>query len=158
FEAWWSGWRTHWSAVASNGWADDAEPTLEDTFIPAGESPAPNLTYRQPLEPAFDVAASDTPTELLEPIEDFHVGRHERDWSRMASSYPYLDRTNDERANQFRDQYLSQDFGQWVYVRRVDSWWCEGDRACVVVRGIEHTMPDDEEPARNEETVVTYGL
>jgi hypothetical protein len=148
----------HWSAAASSGRADDAGPTLEDTFIPAGESPPPDLTYRQPLEPAFQVAAPDTPLELLKPIADFHAGLHGRDWARMASSYPYLDRTTEERAHQLRDQYLSHDFGRWVYVRRVDSWWCEGDRACVVVRGVEHTMPEGDKPARNEETVVTYGL
>ena len=76
----------------------------------------------------------------------------------MASAYPYLDKTYEERANLLKSQYLSHDFGRWLYVRCVDSWWCEGCRACVVVRGVEHTMPDDDVPTRNEETVVTYGF
>ena len=32
------------------------------------------------------------------------------------------------------------------------------NQASVVVRGIEHNQGDDESPARNEETVITYGL
>jgi hypothetical protein len=44
-----------------------------------------------------------------------------------------------------------------VYVRHIDGC-CEGDRACVVVRGIEHVKGDDEAPDRNEETVITSGL
>lgn len=156
FEAWWAGWRKHWAA--STAGADDEEPALEDTFIPAGPSPLPDLSYCQPPELPFQLDATDAPTELLRPIEDFHVGLHERDWRRMASAYPYLDKTYEERANLLKSQYLSHDFGRWLYVRCVDSWWCEGCRACVVVRGVEHTMPDDDVPTRNEETVVTYGF
>jgi hypothetical protein len=76
----------------------------------------------------------------------------------MASAYPHFDHTDEERAGQLREQYLSHDFGRWLYVRCVDSWWREGLRACVVVRGIEHTMPDGDDPARDEKTVETYGL
>jgi hypothetical protein len=32
------------------------------------------------------------------------------------------------------------------------------DRACVGARGIEHVKGDNESPARNAETVITYGL
>ncbi len=157
FEAWWAGWREHWAA-ASPGRACDEEPTLEDAFIPAGPSPPPDLSYWQPHEPPFQLTAADAPDELLWAIETFQAGHHGRDWQRMASAYPNFDRTSEERAAQLKDQYLSHDFGRWLYVRCVDSWWCEGVRACVVVRGIEHTMPEDNVSAGNEETVVTYGL
>jgi hypothetical protein len=158
FEAWWAGWRRHWAAEPASGRADDREPCLEATFIPAGQSPSPDLSYRQPQEPPFQVEPTDAPVALLRPIEDFHTCLHGRDWRRMASAFPDFDQSNDERALQLSEQYLSHDFGRWLYVRRVDSWWCEGNRACVVVRGIEHTLPDDGEPSRDEETVVTYGL
>lgn len=45
-----------------------------------------------------------------------------------------------------------------MYVRHIDDWWCEGHRACVIVRGIEHVKVDDDSPDRNEETVITYEL
>jgi hypothetical protein len=157
FEAWWTGWREHWSADNQER-SEKSEASLEDTFIPAGESPPPDLSYRPPSEPPFQVSRTDTPTELLKSIEDYHVGRHEQDWPKMATAYPELDRTNAERAVRLRGSCLGHDFGRWIYVRHIDGWWCEGNRACVVVRGIEHMMPDGENPARNEETVVTYGL
>lgn len=47
FEAWWAGWRGHWSAKGKD---DPAEPgaALEDTFIPAGQPDPPDLSYRPP--------------------------------------------------------------------------------------------------------------
>lgn len=157
FEAWWAGWRQHW-AGATEVQNEEREPSLEDTFIPAGQSPPPDLSYRPPAAPPFHLEPTDAPVELLKPIKDFHAGLHDKDWQRMASAYPYFDRSDAERAEQLQDQYLSHEFGRWLYVRCVDSWWCEGVRACVVVRGVEHTMPDEDAPAKNEETVVAYGL
>ena len=48
----------------------------------------------------------------------------------------------------------------WVlgYARSVDSFWIEGERACVVVRGIQHWMPLEGEPARDDESVWAFGL
>jgi hypothetical protein len=63
-----------------------------------------------------------------------------------------------ERAVDLEQRFLGHEFGSWTYVRQIDSWWCDEGRACVVVRGIEHTMPDEEEGARNAETVIQYGL
>ena len=106
----------------------------------------------------FLVMTTTATAGLLKPIGDYHTGVHERDWPKVAAVYPHFDQGPDERAARLRDQFLGHDYGRWVYVRRIDRWWCEGDRACVVVRGIEHVKGDDESPDRNEETVITYGL
>jgi len=76
----------------------------------------------------------------------------------MAVSYPDLDQSAEDRAAELKHQFLTDEFGRWVYLRSVDKWWIEGQRACVVVRGIEHTMPDEEDPASNDETVLSYRL
>ena len=157
FEAWWAGWRQHWSAKGQDEPAEQ-QPALEDTFIPAELSDAPDLDYRPPSAAPFLLSATTAPLELLKPIEDYHIGFHERDWSRVAAAYPFFDHGPDEHAARLRDQFLGWNYGRWVYVRHIDEWWCEGSRACVVVRGIEHIKGDDESSARNEETVITYGL
>jgi hypothetical protein len=156
FEAWWAGWRGHWAAKGQE--QGDHEPALEDTFIPAGQPDPPDLSYRPPAAVPFLVPATTAPAELLKPVEDYHTGFHERDWLKVAAAYPHFDFSPEERAARLRDQYLGWDHGRWVYVRHIDGWWREGDRACVVVRGIEHAKGDDESPARHEETVITYGL
>jgi hypothetical protein len=40
----------------------------------------------------------------------------------------------------------------------VDSWWVEGNRACVVVRGINHIEGDEEDPPMNSETIWEFSL
>jgi hypothetical protein len=77
---------------------------------------------------------------------------------KVAAAYPFFDQGPDERAARLRDQFLGDNYGRWVYVRHIDGWWCEASRAGVIVRGIEHNKGDDDPPARNEETVITYGL
>ena len=156
FEAWWAGWRGHWAAKGPED--GDHEPALEDTFIPAGQPDPPDLSYQPPAAPPFRVAETTAPAELLQPVEDFLGGKYERDWSRVAAAYPFFDQEPDERAARLRDQFLGWDHGRWVYARHIDGWWREGDRACVVVRGVEHVKGDEDSPARNEETVITYGL
>jgi hypothetical protein len=156
FEAWWKGWREHWAA--KQGDEEEPESIKEDTLIPAAPSRQPNLSYRQPPEPPFEITPTDTPIELLKPIEHLHVGQHNRDWQKMAMVYPNFDQSVDERASQLEKRYLSDDFGRWIYIRHIDSWWSEGNRACVVARGVEHCMPDEGDPATNQETVVSYGL
>lgn len=157
FEAWWAGWRDHWSAKGRDS-DGKSEPTLEDVFIPAAPDDPPDLSYRPPVAAPFLLSSSTALADLLKSIEDYHTGVYERDWLRVAGACPYFDLTLDERADQLRERFLGPEYGRWVYVRHVDDWWCEGNRACVVVRGIEHTIGDNESPARNEETVITYGL
>ncbi len=155
FEAWWTGWREHWSEKDrsnSDEWA------WEDTFIPAAKSDPPGVSYHPPATVPVLLTASTVPAELLRPIEDYHAGICERDWRRVATAYPYFDLGLEERAGQLQERFLNDDYGRWVYIRHIDEWWCEGNRACVVVRGIEHVMGDDESPAENRETVITYGL
>jgi len=157
FEAWWAGWREHWSA---KGGGDPGNPTtaLEDAFIPAGQSDPPDLTYRPPRAAPFLLPSTTVPAELLRPIEDYHNGHHEQNWLKLAAAYPHFDQRPEERAARLRDQFLSHDYGRWIYVRHIDRWWCDGDRACVVVRGIEHVKGDNDSTATNDETVITYGL
>lgn len=157
FEAWWKGWRDHWSEKVHDH-PHEAEPAPEDTFIPAGMPDPPDLSYRPPSAAPFQLVATTAPKELLKPIEDYHNGLHDQDWLTLASAYPHFDQDLEERAARLKDQFLLYDHGRWVYVRRIDDWWCEGNRACVVVRGIEHVKGDYESPARNEETVISYGL
>ncbi|MGH7139594.1 MAG: hypothetical protein ACREHD_27965, partial [Pirellulales bacterium] len=156
FDAWWAAWREHWSAKDEDNKEEDA--TIEDTFIPSVPSDWSDLSYRPPSASPFLVSATDIPAELLKTIEDFHTGMHERDWSKMAAADPFFDQGPEERAACLRDRFLGDEFGRWIYVRHIDGWWCEGNRACVVVRGIEHTKEDENSTATNEETVVTYGL
>jgi hypothetical protein len=155
FEAWWQGWQDHWDSKTDD---DDDEPVYEDTFIPAGIDPAPDLSYRPPQKKCVMLEETDAPPELLAPIIDFHEGHHSREWDRMAHAYPSLDASLEDRAEQLREQHETHEFGRWVYLRHVDAWWQEGRRACVIVRGIEHRMPDEEDPATNEETVISYGI
>ncbi len=156
FEAWWAGWRNHWSEKQGDG--GEQEPAQEDTFIPAGQPDPPEFSYRPPAASPFLLSPTTVPAELLKPIEDYHTGHHEQNWLKVAAAYPFFDQGSDERAARLRDQFLSHNYGRWVYVRYIDGWWCEGDRACVVVRGIEHVKGDEESPTGNEETVITYGL
>ncbi|MCG8648968.1 MAG: hypothetical protein MI861_04000 [Pirellulales bacterium] len=158
FDAWWKSWHDHWDLQDSDEPRGERQPVLEDTFIPAGTDRPPDLSYRPPSEPAFRLETADAPAELLLPINDFHSGLLEHDWERMARAYPNFDKGNADRAQELSHLYLSHEFGRWVYVRQVDSWWAEDVRACVVVRGIEHAMPNEEDPAMNHETVITYGL
>ena len=157
FDAWWTGWQEELDASDRED-DEESEVVPEDTFIPAAKPAPPDLSYRQPDRPPFQIGSSDVPAELLRPIIDFLVGMHERDWPRMASASPNFDRSPAEQASQLVTQYLGDDYGRWIYIRQIDSWWCEENRACVVVRGIEHLAPDEEEPATNQETVVTYDL
>jgi hypothetical protein len=157
YAAWWKGWRDHWSKKG-NDEVEGSEPAFEDTVIPARKSDPPDLSYRPPLEAPFSLPPTSVPAELLKPIEDYHTGVHERDWLKVALAYQFFDYEPVERAARLRDQFLGYNFGRWVYVRHIDGWWCEGNRACVIVRGIEHTKGNAKSPARNEETVVTYTL
>jgi hypothetical protein len=157
FEAWWAGWQHHWSEKGQED-GDEREAALEDTFIPAGQSDPPDWSYRPPSAAPFLLQPTAVPAELLKPIEDFHTGHHEQNWLKLAAAYPYFDQGPDERAARLRDQLLGHNYGRWVYIRRIDGWWCEGSRACVIVRGIEHNKGDDDSPSSNEETVITYGL
>jgi hypothetical protein len=142
----------------AKGETGEAESAVEDTFIPAAPPDPPDLSYKPPATAPFSIQTTTAPAELLKPVEDFHTGKYERDWLRVAAAYPFFDQEPDERAARLRDQFLGWDYGRWVYVRHIDEWWCEGSRACVVVRGIEHVKGDDDSPQRNEETVITYGL
>jgi hypothetical protein len=151
FEAWWTGWRNHWSEKGQEE-GDKQQPALEDTFIPAGQPDPPDLSYRPPSAPAFLLPPSTVPAELLKPIADYHTGHHEQNWLKGAGAYPVFDQGPDVRAARLQDQLLGHNYGRWVYVRQIDGWCCKGSRACVIVRGIEHNKGDDNSPTGNEET------
>ncbi|HVX15917.1 MAG TPA: hypothetical protein VHC22_32335 [Pirellulales bacterium] len=157
FDAWWQGWQDHWAEKTDEDSAD-GETAIEDTFIPGRPADPPDLSYQPPSAPPFQIAPTTAPQELLKPIEKFHNSLRQRDWAMLAAAYPFFDETPEERAARLRERLVGDEFGRWLYVRRVDRWWCEGNRACVVVRGIEHTRTDEDPAGTNEETVVTYDL
>jgi hypothetical protein len=76
----------------------------------------------------------------------------------MAHAFPQPDKPVDERARNLEGWNCAHDFGRWGYARSVERWWVEGRRACVVVRGVEHAMAADDDPATNQETVWTIAL
>jgi hypothetical protein len=156
YQAWWTGWKEYWDTKPVDG--DDEASGLEKAYIPAGVDPPPDTAYWPPDRPAFQVGETDAPVALLRPIEKLLSGVLSRDWEQVADAYPDLSLPTDRRARALADRYLSFDFGRWIYARRIDSWWLEGSRACVIMRGVEHRVPDGEDPEANEETVVTYGL
>lgn len=157
FDAWWKSWEQHCQrGEGSDG--EDRELVEEDAFIPSGEDPPQDLSYRPPDRTAFSVQRTGAPAALLQPIQDMHEAILDRNWARLARAWPNYDKNTDERARELEEQYLGLDFGRWAYVRQVDEWWEEGNQACVTVRGIEHSAPDDEDPATNQEVVITYAL
>jgi hypothetical protein len=155
FAAWWQGWKEHWAA--KRGDDEDDESAEFETAIPAGEPEPPDLSYRPPAEPVFDLPPSDVPPDLLRPIRDLFEAEHARDWARLARAFSGVDRSVEERARQLEAQ-SADTFGRWGYARAIDQWWQEGRRACVVVRGVEHTMPLEGDPAENREAVWTFAL
>lgn len=131
FSSWWKGWREHWQTKSSR--TDEAEypdASEYDTAIPLGESEPLDLTYRPPSEPVFALGPTNLPPELIEAIAAWFSRCH--------------------------GQTAEEALGRWGYGRSVDDWWVEGNRACVVVRGIEHQMPSEGDPATNKETVWTF--
>jgi hypothetical protein len=155
YEAWWKGWKNHWDSKVE---ATDDESSEYDTAIPAGKPEPPDLSYRPPDEPVFDLEPTDAPHELVHAIREYFESHHHRDWATMARVYPYSILSAEERAKQLERQNLTDDFGRWGFIRSIDDWWQEGSRACVVVRGIEHQMAFEEYPAKDCESVWTFSM
>lgn len=153
FTAWWQGWQEHWNRKNDN----NTDPCEEDTFIPAAESPPPDRTYRPPQEPAVDWQATNARKELLQPLSDWFEGRMQGDWLRVAYAQPHLDYSSAEWAAKLEER-TQFDFGRWDYARQIDEWWIEGMYAEVAVRGVEHTMPNEDSPGSNVETVWNFKL
>ena len=155
YDAWWKGWREHWDAKGAD--TDDGAGAY-DTFIPAGKSEPPDLSYRPPAEPIFELEPTDVPPNLIRPVRDWFEARHERDWVRMAQAFPAPDVPAVERARRLEEGGTSWEFGRWDYVRGIDQWWQEGRRGWLEVRGIQHKMLFDGESAENRETVWSFAL
>jgi hypothetical protein len=153
YAAWWTGWKQHWDAKESDA---DEEGGEYELAIPAGEPETPDLGYRPPAEPIFDLEPTDAPPALIGCIRQYFESHHHRDWDRMAQVYPNATLTAAERAKQLESWNLTDDFGRWGYARRIDDWWIEGSRGCVVLRGIEHQMAFEGHEAKNCETVWTF--
>ncbi|RCS54672.1 hypothetical protein DTL42_05960 [Bremerella cremea] len=166
FEAWWEGWSEHWEEKSEGDFDDESEDDEDEddnqfSYEDSSEeepSVLDPLDYVPPDKPAFQLAETDAPAELLKPIEDYHTGMVVRDWRLVRDACPRLDDEDELSEEELAESYLDDGRGSWSYIRRVDSWWQEGRRACVVVRGMEHSMPDEDEPPENRETVITYGL
>lgn len=153
FEAWWKGWRNHWKG--DNAGYNHAQ---EDAFIPAGTDPPPNLSYKPPAIPVFQIENTEAPQEILEPICNYHEGILNRNWEQVAKAWTNFDLSIEKWAEKLRGSFQGMNFGRWVYVRTIEDWWIEGSQACVFAKGIEHQMPDEEDPARNLDIIVKYGL
>jgi hypothetical protein len=155
YAAWWEHWRRYWDQTR----AEEARATgrREETFIPVRPSAPPDRSYCPPPEPTVVWQPTDLPAELLQVLTDWIESTHQQDWLRLARVYPNLDVDSTERARQLA-RWAEQDFGRWWYARQIDGWWVEGSNAEVVVRGVEHSSPDEGEPARNTETVWTVRL
>jgi hypothetical protein len=151
FYAWWRYWEEYWAAKRAGD--EEGEPVEEDTYIPAGES-SPAEPPQPPDRPPFEIGATDAPAELLAPVRDWFEGSLHSDWLRVARAFPHLDFPLAERAEHLQHGH----FGSWGYARRVDEWWVEGIRACVIVRGVEHTITAEDEPAEDQEAVWAFSL
>lgn len=159
YRAWWDHWNDHWE---EEGVDDDEEVEegdeehrldLEDTAIPAGEELPPDLSYRPPNEPAFELSATDAPAEIVTTLRDWFESLVDRDWARRAAAEPNIDLDPEEQVSAITERFLGDEFGRWGYARAIDQWWVEGKRAYIRIRGIEHAMPDEDDPAENVESV-----
>jgi len=155
FDAWWRAWEGHWQAAERHV---QVEPGEFDVAIPARDDAYPDLGYRPPAEPVFALEPTNAPPALLRPIRDWFEGHHEQDWARMARVHRRPGRTIAEQAEWIKESKLGWDFGRWDYPRVIDTWWVEGRRACVVVRGIQHVMDGESATATNREVVWSFDL
>ena len=166
YQAWWENWRETVDEDPDIPSDDDEEDeawksgsdAVEEDIVLGGSSEFDDANYAPPRKAAFLVAPNDVPPEILSPIEAFHVGLLEGDWRKVRGAAPRLDEPEGLSEEELAEAYLNDGLGSWSYIRQVDSWWREGERACVVVRGMEHTMPEDDDPAEDCETVIAYGL
>jgi hypothetical protein len=156
YGAWWKAWKQHWADKSEEEESDEAGEF--DAPIPAGESPAPDLSYQPPAESPFELEAHTVPAEVIEPIRTWFEAHQRKDWRAMAEAFPYAAVGLEERSAQLAKEYTDYAFGSWGYGRSIDSWWVEGRRACVVLRGIEHCMASEGDPASNRETVWEFAL
>lgn len=141
-----------WKALDENTDEDDRHAQ-----IPAGRA-APSLDYTPPDEPPFEILDTDLPRELQATLCDWFEGLVLRDWARRTRAGRNLDLTWEENLAMVEHSSLTDGFGAWGYARSVDGWWVEGHRAFVQVRGIEHSMPVDDDPAENVEAVWGFEL
>lgn len=165
--AWWRGWEEHWEAEASGEHSYVEEPSSvqpvgshiaarvpeEAAFIPVRSEPPPDPGYEPPDEPTFDLDPNDAPRELLAPVRDWFEALVACDWERRALAERDVDVPLDVQIERVRAACTTFEHGRWGYARAVDTWWIEGARAFVRIRGIEHSMATDEAPAVNTESV-----
>ena len=97
--------------------------------VPAAEEPE-RPDYRPPGDPIVELMSSDAPGELLEPAAAWFESQHREGPGCLG----------------------------WPYARAIDSWWIDGARAEIVVRGIEHTAPVEGYRAENREALWTLSL
>jgi len=150
--AWWTGWKKHWKDNVS-GDQEGCESTVEDSMIPAMRNEA-DPYYEPPQEPAFALSAHDMPEELLIPLRNWFEGKLEKDCLKIARAWPWGDDL-EERARNISGWEPDT---HWGYIRAVDEWWQEGDRASVTIRGIMHNAPFSGHPAENMETLWKFAI
>jgi hypothetical protein len=127
YNAWWAGWQRHWAAKEQNPLMD-LSLVVEDAVIPAGiDTPLP-ANYAWPNETVVAWEVTDAPADLLATLTRWF----EDEVGKPSGSFGC---------------------GARFYARQIDSWWVEGKRAGVTVRGVEHSPPTGVSPARNIECV-----
>jgi hypothetical protein len=156
-EAWWRYWDARWKEKDEQR-EEAPRRGKGDSMIPVPPTEAPDLSYRPPDWPAFELSSTDAPQELLDPLRDWFESVLERDWARRAASEPELDRTRDEQVVSTKRRFENQEFGRFGYARSIDEWWVEGDRAFVRVHGTEHRMPVGDLPAEDLSSVWEFAL
>lgn len=142
-------------AFAASEEAEGDASRLDPAVVLADDELQALLSYQPPQEPAFVLDQDPEqlpPEELLRPLRLRFEGQLSQDWSAMAQAYA-MEEDWDEVAEGFADWYQTEGWGSWTYVRAVDGWWCEGGRAMVQLRGMEHQAPEAEVSAENIETV-----
>ena len=150
--AWWKSWEEHWGIEPE----ESEEPQFEDRFIPAGEA-APDQSYRPPERPPISLQPNDLVEELLTPISKWFSSFH------SAALHDYLEATLDldtpeEERMRLLQSERNDTFGSWPYAREITDWWIEGNIAQVTVRGVEHYMPEEDDPAEDMEVVWNFRL
>ncbi len=158
YEAWWKNWEEYWHKEYSSRFQADNLQIEEDKFTPLVIDPGLDFNYRPPTQPPFQVQKTNIPDELIHPIREFTEGHHNQEWHRMAQVWPNFDKTLKEQMNYFEQQYLFDEFGSWIYIRSIENWWQEDAQASITVKGFEHWMPDEDSPATDKQTVITYSL
>lgn len=153
FDAWWAHWKAYWDERRGERSEHEPDGAPFEAAIPIAADEEASACD-PPDEPPFDLLPTDAPEILLAPIRAWFEGMRSGDFARAAAAFPGIAESIEARAMELGD---SGD-RPFCYARAVDTYWMEGRRACVKIRGIEHTAGTDDDDGSNEESVWTFSL